>query len=82
VIFNNRAYRILGAELARLEGQSVGEKAKALIDLGHPDLNFVQLGTGLGVASRRVETGEQLTDALDEAIAEPGPHLIEAILRV
>ena len=73
VIFNNRGYRILGAELERLDGQSAGEKAKALIDLGHPDLDFVQLGIGLGVSSRRVDTGEQLTDALDEAIAEPGP---------
>jgi acetolactate synthase I/II/III large subunit len=82
VIFNNRAYRILGAELARLDGRSLGDKAKALIDLGNPDLDFVKLGTGLGVASRRVDTGEQLADALDEAIAEPGPHLIEAVLRV
>ena len=81
VIFNNRSYRILGAELGRLDGQSAGEKAKELIDLGHPDLDFVALGSGLGVPSRRVETGEQLTDALDEAIIEPGPHLIEAILR-
>jgi acetolactate synthase-1/2/3 large subunit len=80
VIFNNRSYRILDAELARLDGQSAGDRAKALTDLGHPDLDFVRLGTGLGVASRRVESGEQLTSALDEAIAEPGPHLIEAIL--
>ena len=80
VIFNNRAYRILGAELARLDRQVPGSRAKALIDLGHPDLDFVQLGTGLGVASRRVDTAEQLIDALEAAIAEPGPHLIEAIL--
>ena len=82
VIFNNRAYRILDAELERLDGQSPGEKAKALTDLGNPDLDFVQLGGGLGVPSRRVDTGERLTDALDEAISEPGPHLIEAILPV
>jgi acetolactate synthase I/II/III large subunit len=82
VIFNNRAYRILGAELERLGGQSAGEKAKALIDLGRPDLDFLQLGIGLGVPSRRVDSGEALTDALEEAIAGPGPHLIEAILPV
>jgi acetolactate synthase I/II/III large subunit len=81
VLFNNGAYRILGAELGRLDGQTAGEKANALIDLGHPDLDFVQLGTGLGVPSRRVDTGEQLAAALDDAIAERGPHLIEAILR-
>lgn len=80
VIFNNRAYGILHAELARLGGPGVGQQATRLLNLGDPDLDFVQLGTGLGVASRRVETGEQLTDALEQAIADPGPHLIEAVL--
>jgi acetolactate synthase-1/2/3 large subunit len=80
VIFNNRAYGILGAELARLDEQSVGEKARALVDLEKPGLDFVQLGTGLGVASRRAETGGELMEALDQAIAEAGPHLIEAVL--
>ena len=80
VIFNNRAYGILGAELARLDGPSAGDRAKTLVNLGDPDLDFVRLGTGLGVPSRRVETAEQLVDALERAIAEPGPHLIEAML--
>ena len=80
VIFNNRVYGILDAELARMGGQSAGRKAKALLDLGDPDLDFVELGTGLGIASRRVDTAEQLTAALDQAIADPGPHLIEVVI--
>jgi acetolactate synthase-1/2/3 large subunit len=80
VIFNNRGYAILDAELARLENQPVGGAARRLVDLGHPNLDFVKLGSGFGVASRRVETGEQLTGALEQAIVDPGPHLIEAIL--
>ncbi len=80
VIFNNRGYAILDAELARLDGQSAGPKARALFDLGDPDVDFVQLGDGLGVQSRRVDTAEQLTGALDEAIAGPGPHLIEVAI--
>jgi len=82
VIFNNRGYRILDAELARLDGHDAGDEARRLIDLGNPELDFVQLGAGLGVKSRRVDTGERLIDALEEAIAHPGPHLIEAILPV
>ena len=78
VIFNNRAYGILNTEFARIGVQEAGPRAKAQLDLGNPDIDFVELGTGLGVASRRVDTAEQLTDALDEAIADPGPHLIEA----
>ena len=78
VIFNNRGYAILDAELKRLDGPGAGDAAKALLSLGNPDLDFVSLGTGLGVPSRRVDTGEQLTEALGEALADPGPHLIEA----
>jgi acetolactate synthase-1/2/3 large subunit len=78
VIFNNRRYAILDAELKRLDGPGAGDAAKALLSLGDPDLDFVSLGTGLGVPSRRVDTGEQLTEALGEALADPGPHLIEA----
>ena len=80
VIFNNRGYGILDAELARLDGQSAGPKSKELVNLGDPDLDFVKLGGGLGIGSRRVEAAEQLTLALEEALAEQGPHLIEAIL--
>ena len=80
VIFNNRGYGILDAELARLDRQSAGRRARALLDLGHPDLDFAALGTGFGVESRRVDTAEELTGALERAIADPGPHLIEAVL--
>jgi acetolactate synthase I/II/III large subunit len=75
VIFNDRGYGILDAELARLDGQSAGDRARALLNLGDPDLDFVELGTGFGIPSRRVDTAEQLTDILDQAIADPGPHL-------
>jgi len=74
--------RILGIELARVDGHTAGPSASALLDLGDPDLDFVKLADGLGVPSRRVDTGEQLAGALDEAIVESGPHLIEALVRV
>jgi acetolactate synthase-1/2/3 large subunit len=80
VIFNNHGYAILDAELGRLDAGSAGDRARALLNLGDPDLDFVRLGTGFGVASERVETAEQLTSALEQGIAEPGPHLIEAVL--
>ena len=81
VIFNNRAYGILGRRArAPRRPASAGARATALLDLGDPDLDFVELGTGLGVPSRRVDTAEQLTSALEQAIADPGPHLIEAVL--
>ena len=80
VIFNNRAYAILNTEFARIGVQEAGPRAKAQLELGNPDVDFVALGTGLGISSRRVDTAEQLTGALDQAIADPGPHLIEAVI--
>jgi len=80
VIFNNRGYAILDAELARLDEPVAGERARALLDLGDPDLDFVKLGGGLGVPSRRAETAEELMRSLQQGLAEPGPHLVEAVL--
>ena len=80
VIFNNRAYGILSAEFARIGVQEAGPRAQAQLELGSPDIDFVALGTGLGVSSRRVDTAEQFTGALKQAISDPGPHLLEAVI--
>jgi acetolactate synthase-1/2/3 large subunit len=80
VIFNNRSYAILNIELERVGAQRAGPKAKKQLDLAGPDLDFVQIATGLGVPSVRVESGEDLVAQLERAVAEPGPHLIEAVV--
>jgi acetolactate synthase-1/2/3 large subunit len=78
VIFNNRSYAILNVELQRVGAKNSGERAASQLDLSQPDLDLVAIGNGLGVPSVRVNTGEDLTDALNHALADPGPHLIEA----
>jgi acetolactate synthase-1/2/3 large subunit len=78
VLINNSAYAILNVELQRVGAGAGGPKAQSQLDLGKPNLDFVALGSGLGVPSRRVGSAEDLTTALEAAIAEPGPHLIEA----
>jgi acetolactate synthase-1/2/3 large subunit len=80
LVFNNRSYGILNVELARVGAQGAGPKAHAQLDLSRPDLDFVKLGEGLGVPSQRVDDPERLTGALERAIAEKGPHLIEAVI--
>ena len=42
-----------------------------------PDLDFVALAKGMGVPGRAVTTADDFNKALAEAIAEPGPRLIE-----
>jgi acetolactate synthase-1/2/3 large subunit len=80
VIFNNRSYAILNIELERVGASGAGPKAKSQLDLAGPNLDFVQVGNGLGVPSLRVQTCEQLGDALRRASAEPGPHLVEVVI--
>ena len=80
VIVNNRSYGILNVELQRVGAGACGPKAKAQLDLTGPGLDFVHLGLGMGVPSRRVETAEELSTALEGAFARPGPHLIEAVI--
>ena len=80
VVFNNRSYRILGAELARLEGESAGPEPRRCSTWGIQTSISSSSAAGLGVASSRVDTAEELTRALERAIADRGPHLIEAIV--
>jgi len=80
VIFNNRSYGILNLELERVGARASGPKAKAQLDLSEPNLDFVAVANGLGVPSVRVDAAERLTEALERALAEPGPHLIEVVV--
>ena len=80
IVFNNSSYAVLNMELNRVGAEAGGPKAKAMLDLHHPDLDFVQIATGLGVPATRATTGEELVEQLREALATPGPHLIEAIV--
>jgi acetolactate synthase-1/2/3 large subunit len=78
VVLSNRSYAILRMELERVGAEAAGPKAASLFDLTRPDLDFVAMATGLGVPASRVETAEEFARQLEKALAEPGPHLIEA----
>ena len=79
VIFNNRQYSILRSELKRV-GAAEGPKALDLLDLSRPDIDFTALAQGLGVEAERATTAEEFTAALERALADDGPRLVEAIL--
>jgi acetolactate synthase-1/2/3 large subunit len=80
VLFNNSAYAILRGELAQVGVSGYGERARRLLDLGGPRLDFTAVATGMGVPAVRATTAEELATALRRAAAERGPHLIEAIV--
>jgi acetolactate synthase-1/2/3 large subunit len=81
VIYDNSAYDILRIELQRVGvGSAPGPKALDLLDLSRPTMDFVKIAEGMGVPARRVTSAEEFADALRAAFAEPGPHLIDAVV--
>ena len=79
VIFDNRSYAILNMELGRVGAtREPGPKALDMLDISRPDLDFVALARGMGVDADRATTAEDFTTLLERALAEPGPHLIDA----
>jgi acetolactate synthase I/II/III large subunit len=79
VIFSNRAYAILTMELERT-GAPAGPTARDLLDLSRPDIDFTALAASMGVPATRSGTAAEFAVQLKTALAEPGPHLIEAAL--
>jgi acetolactate synthase I/II/III large subunit len=81
VLYDNGAYDILRVELQRVGvGTAPGPKALDLLDLSRPAIDFVKIAEGMGVSARRVTTCAEFADALRAAFAEPGPHLIDAVV--
>jgi acetolactate synthase-1/2/3 large subunit len=80
VLINNAAYAVLWMELARTVAGQAGERAARMLDLSGPTPDFTAISTGLGVPAVRATTAEDLDRELHRAYAEPGPHLIEAIV--
>ena len=80
VIFSNRQYNILEVEYRRLGVNEIGERAASLFDLSRPDLDWVALAQAQGVAGARAASCEEFDAAIVRALAEGGPHLIEAVL--
>jgi len=80
VIFSNRSYAILNMELSRTGAPAAGESARRLLDLSRPGLSFTALAEGMGVPASRAQTAPEFAAQLRRALAEPGPHLIEAVI--
>ncbi len=80
IIFNNSSYAVLNMELGRVGATAGGEKAKDMLDISRPDLDFVALAMGMGVPATRATTGEEFSRQLEAALSTRGPSVIEAIV--
>ena len=80
ILFNNGSYAVLNMELGRVGAGAAGPRAKAMLDISRPDLDFVSLAKGMGVNATRATTAEAFNDQLGRALATPGPSLVEAVV--
>lgn len=80
IVLNNRSYAILNIELERVGAEKAGPKAKAQLDLSNTEIDFVAMANSMGMPAETATTAEEFNSALEKAIREPGPHLIDAIV--
>lgn len=80
IIFANQKYSILQIEFGRVGAHNPGPKAMSMLDLSNPELKWTDIASGMGVQAWRVDTVEAFSNALAEALATPGPCLIEAMI--
>jgi len=80
VVFANRDYAVLKREFSYLGVGQPGPRALGMFDIGHPDLDWVQLAKGMGVPGTRVTSLAGFAKALRAGFESAGPALIEVPL--
>jgi acetolactate synthase-1/2/3 large subunit len=80
VLLNNGSYAVLNMELDRVGAEAPGPRAREMLDLGRPSIEFVPLARGLGLHAARAETAESFAEELARALATPGPSVVEAVV--
>lgn len=79
VLLSNRKYQILIGEYRNV-GANPGRTAMDMLDLGNPDIGWVQLANSMGVEAAQAGTLEVLGDLMAQSFARPGPFLIELLI--
>jgi acetolactate synthase I/II/III large subunit len=80
VVFANRSYQILRGELAGVGAGEPGRNATDMLMIDRPDLDWVALAKGHGVAGGRATTLEELSHEFARAMADKRPYLIEVVM--
>ena len=80
LVFANRSYNILKSELANVGGGDPGPRARDMLSLDRPNLQWTSLANSMGVEAGRVETAEDLCVAISRGLEREGPYLIEVVI--
>lgn len=80
IIFANNSYQILKTEFSNMGFGKPGTQASALIEIDKPQINWVAMGTSMGVPSVSVDNAGDFYRAMVRSAETPGPMLIEVRL--
>lgn len=83
VICSNRSYKLLQLNLHQFReerGQEQGAYPLSF-DLSKPELGFVEMAAGMGVPGVKVATEADIGPAVERALSERGPFLIDVAIR-
>tara|TARA_R100001129_G_scaffold144884_1_gene106025 strand:+ start:2536 stop:4212 length:1677 start_codon:yes stop_codon:yes gene_type:complete len=76
VIANNGGYRIIKQRLKSFHGS----ENYIAMDFVDPPIDFVAVAQGMGLTAERITDPARVRPALNEAIANPGPNLLEIVV--
>ncbi|MCX6020630.1 MAG: thiamine pyrophosphate-binding protein [Chloroflexi bacterium] len=80
IIVNNASYRILKMNMINYLGEAYNGPRFLGFDLEGPELNYEKLAGAFGIPGRRVTRPQDLRPAIDEALAHPGPAVVDVIV--
>jgi len=66
--------------LARVGAGEPTPKTLSMFDLSRPEINWVEIASGMGVPATRATMAEEFHLQFAEAMAARGPRLIEAVV--
>lgn len=79
IIYANQSYNILKLEHEHVGAGSPGPKANDMLSLQNPELNWLEMATGMGLTAKRVTSIDDFNHTFQTFLQEPGPNLIEAV---
>jgi thiamine pyrophosphate-dependent acetolactate synthase large subunit-like protein len=82
VVCNNASYRLLQLNISEYwkEQEIPKHDFPMSFDLSYPQLHFVEMAKGMGVAGVRVEKPWEIASAVKQMLAAPGPFLVDLVL--
>ena len=80
LVYANRRYAILEHEFANVGAAAPGPRARDMLEIGRPTLDWVSLARGMGVEAVRATSIAELVRGLEAGFASEGPYLVEVAM--